>query len=317
MLRHVEPLGRLGVEVSVAELGRRSIPTLSGYDAVWWHRGLLGPAMLRRLDRARPRGAAMVLDYDDPLPHSARGGGRSSLSRRWKFAALLKRMDAAMAASGSLAALARGRVGRVTVVPMAVDLPRDLPAERAASAGEAAGGRDGDGVELIWAGSPATQPYLDAIAPALAEVSRRRPGVVLRLVSHAPPSMGGVPVRHEPWSPAAEEAALRTGAVGLCPMPDTAWTRGKCPYKVLRYMAYALPWVGSDVGENRVAAGPASSPRGLLAADAAQWVEALVGLIDDAGRRGAMGRAGRAYVEAHHQRDAVARRIAAVLRGEA
>jgi len=81
-------------------------------------------------------------------------------------------------------------------------------------------------------------------------VAGLRPGVRLRLVGHEPIAFGGIEVDFRPWSPGEQDLALRECDIGLCPMPDTPWTRGKCPYKVLQYMAHAMPWVGSAVGEN-------------------------------------------------------------------
>lgn len=310
VLRHVEPLASRGVAVSTHRFDGAALPEVAGFDAVWWHRGLLGPLQLHRLRRLRRHGPPIVLDFDDPLPYSAKGGGRPSLTRRLKFRGLVRSVDAAMAGSRTLAGLAEPWCRDVTVVPMAVDLLGPSDEEQPAVGG------DNDGaVSLVWVGSPATRPYLEAILPAIIDAAsgRRRPRVRLRVVAHRPIEAEGVAVHYEPWSPEAEDAALRSGDVGLCPMPDTPWTRGKCPYKALQYMAHGLAWIGSDVGENRVTAGPGGE-RALLAGDRASWVEAIRALADDAPRRRKMGAAGRAYVEANHSRTAVAEKIAGVFR---
>src|SRR5690606_13466323 len=143
-------------------------------------------------------------------------------------------------ASEHLAEIARRYCDRVMVVPMAVDAPASV-VQIARRPGP---------LQLLWLGSRATQSYLDVIAPVLAELGRRRPDVMLRVVGHEPVEFGPLKVDFRKWSPQEQEAALRQCHVGLCPMPDTVWTRGKCPYKVLQYMAYGMPWVGSAVGEN-------------------------------------------------------------------
>ena len=98
------------------------------------------------------------------------------------------------------------------------------------------------------------------------------------------------------------------------PMPDTPWTRGKCPFKTLQYLASGMAWIGSAVGENVVLAGDPAAPRGLCASNEDEWSAALVRLVDDAALREEMGRRGRAYAKAHHDRERLADRLAAIWR---
>lgn len=278
------------------------------YDGVWWHRHLLSPLLLPRLRLCARR---LLFEYDDPLTYSARAGGRPSLVRRIRFAAMLKRCDAALAGSSDLAELARPYCQQVVIHPMAVDLPEAVPDREPA-----------DKVELLWLGSRATQPYLELIRPALEQLE-----VTLRLVAHESMTFGSIRVDFRPWSPQEQNAALRQCHLGLCPMPDTPWTRGKCPYKVLQYMAYGMPWVGSAVGENLVTCGIApgraaagaghdwgGGTRGLCAATTEQWLNALRRLIDDHHLRRRMGQAGRIYVEREHNRSTLTKRLALVMR---
>ena len=185
-------------------------------------------------------------------------------------------------------------------------------------------------VEMLWLGSKSTQRFLRELAPALAEVGRLRPNARLRVVGHEEFAAGPLNVDFRRWSPAEQELALGECDIGLCPMPDTPWTRGKCPYKVLQYMAAGMAWVGSAVGENLVSAGenrgqtPISQtksvsvpdfPRGLCAASDEQWVQALTRLIDDAALRRSMGASGLVYVRRIHEREMLADRLAEILRG--
>jgi glycosyltransferase involved in cell wall biosynthesis len=122
-------------------------------------------------------------------------------------------------------------------------------------------------------------------------------------------------VDYRPWSPQEQDLALRECDVGLCPMPRTRWTAGKSPYKVLQYMAHAMPWVGSAVGDNLVLAGAdAPEARGVCVASPEQWVEALIRLADDGALRERLGAKGRAYVQQHHSRESVASLLAETLR---
>ena len=308
VLDHVAPLARRGVEVAWREIPagsaapRALLDEAAEADVVWWHRYLIGPWPWA-LGRWRKAARRIAFDFDDPLTYRSRGG--VSFGRRAKFAMLLARCDAVLAGNEYLAELARPHGRDVTVLPMAVPIPEVVPRPP---------GRAGRS-ELLWLGGRATGRYLDELMAALDELAARRPEVTLRVVGHAVPPARRVQVDFRPWSPAEQEAALRECRIGLCPMPDTPWTRGKCPYKVLQYMAFGMAWVGSAVGENVRTAGVApAEATGLLAADDGQWVQALTRLVDDPSACEAMGARGRAYVEANHSEDVLADRLAGLFR---
>ena len=302
---YVDPLAARGITIDCLELPhpargqRRALDRLAGCEVVWWQRHLLAPWWLPRLRR---RARRIVFDFDDPLDRSATGGGRRSLTRRMRFALMLRRCDVAVAASPMLADLARPHCPRVHVVPMAVDLPRP---RRAPPPGP---------VQLLWLGSAATQPYLTSIRAPLERLGAARPDLSLRLVAHASATFGRLTVDHRPWSPREQDAALGACHIGLCPMPDTIWTRGKCPYKVLQYMAHAMPWAGSPVGQNVAMAGAGEDATGLCAADDDQWLGHIERLTSDDALRARLGAAGRRRIEREHDRTILTDRIAAILR---
>ncbi|MCG3178417.1 MAG: hypothetical protein BIFFINMI_00744 [Phycisphaerae bacterium] len=308
VLRYLSLLADRGVRVDARTMpadrrGRRALRReLADFDLLWWHRYLIPPWRSGSWRRAARR---ILFDFDDPIHLGSRGASRT---RRFKFRHWLRRCDAALAANDYLADAARPHCPVVHVVPMGVDAP-GAPADRPA----------GRPFTLLWMGSQPTQRYLDELAPALSELGRRRPDATLRLVAHAPADPRFAPLRVDwrRWSPQEQAAALAECDVGLCPMPDTPWTRGKCPFKVLQYMAHGLPWVGSPVGENLRYAGPGDQPRGLLADDPAQWLAAIGRLADDAEAARAMGRRGRQYVLAHHDRAVLADRLADLFRAAA
>jgi len=282
----VWPSSRQGQRSLLAEMAKA--------DAVWWHRHITAAPTARRVRAAARR---WVIDYDDPLNYSSRGGGTPSWTRRRRFAATVGRVDAVLTASAFLADLAKPYCHRVEVTPMAVDLPDRVP-DRAADAGHP--------VTLLWLGSKSTQPYLQEIASVFGALP---PGVTLRIVGGEPMDVPGIAVDHRPWSPREQDLALREADVGLCPMPDTVWTRGKCPYKTLQYMAWGLPWVGSAVGENVVAAGQDPSLRGLAVSSPAEWSQAISQLASDVSLRRRMGTLGRSYLENVHDRGVLTQQL--------
>jgi hypothetical protein len=137
----------------------------------------------------------------------------------------------------------------------------------------------------------------------------------MRIVGHSPMACGDMKVDFRQWSLTEQDRALRECHIGLCPMPDTVWTRGKCPYKVLQYMAYAMPWVGDAVGENLVTAGDDRSPRGFCARGADHWRECVRRLVVDRTLAADMGARGRHFVREQHDRATLARQLAGILRG--
>ncbi|MBI1370665.1 MAG: hypothetical protein GC162_18665 [Planctomycetes bacterium] len=300
VLEYIEPLKRRGIAVTPMTLPtgfgeqRRFIASLNEANIVWWHRHLLPPLLVGSLKGVK---APVVFDFDDPLTFASGGGYRPSLTRRIRFASMLRRCAAALAGSTYLQELARPYCADVHIVPMALTLDGDAPPS------------DGP-VELLWLGSASTQPYLDLIRQPLDELGAERPQVKLRLVAHEPMSFGRLAVDFRRWSQAEQAAALAACHVGLCPMPDTPWTRGKCPFKVLQYMGHRMAWIGSAVGENIVYAGGGS--RGVCAASSEQWLAAMKDMVDQPLLRRRLGEQGRQYVQAHHEREALADRLAEI-----
>ncbi|MEM9419946.1 MAG: glycosyltransferase [Planctomycetota bacterium] len=268
-------------------------------DAVWWHRNILTTRDGKAVRAAAKR---WVIDFDDPLSYSSKNGGQPSWVRRRRFNATVGRADASLVGSQFLAELAEPFGHRVEIMPMAVDLPDAVPLRESA---------EGQPVTLLWLGSASTQVYLREIGDVFSKLDTQVP-LRLRLVGGEKLEFPGskIEVDHRPWSPKEQDRALREADLGLCPMPNTLWTRGKCPYKILQYMAWGLPWVGSAVGENIVAAGEGDSARAFTAETNEAWAQAIVRLAEDVAMRRAMGDRGRAYVEAVHGRTALTQQLA-------
>lgn len=198
---------------------------------------------------------------------------------------------------------------RVHVVPTAIDCERFSPGTPQSSA---APDRP---VVFGWTGTSGNFPYLERIAPAVRAALDVLPGALLHVVADRRPPLSEVPasrIRFERWTPAREAAALRAMDVGLMPLDDTDWTRGKCSFKMLQYMATGLPTVVSPVGMNVEVLAHGES--GVAAATPAAWTEALVSLARDAALRARLGRTGRAVVLAHYDVPVIAARLARVFR---
>jgi len=162
-----------------------------------------------------------------------------------------------------------------------------------------------DDFHVGWIGSPSTVGSLKLLGDTLG-----MQGVEIRFMGGAPPPTGAAEFSAEPWTFAGEVAFVQQLSVGLMPLPDTPWSRGKCALKALQYMACGVPCIASPVGaacdviEDGV--------NGLFAQTPDDWRNAIASLRDRA-RRKAMGEAARATVEENFSLKRAAPRMVAAL----
>src|SRR5262249_34791093 len=134
-----------------------------------------------------------------------------------------------------LAEYARQFNQRVTVVPSSVDTECFQPMPKESQR---------DRVIVGWTGSSTSQTYLEAFAPMLRALTARYP-VELRVHSDREPELPGVPYHWRRWSAETEAAEIAAFDIGLMPMPNEDWARGKCAMKALLYQACGVPAVCS------------------------------------------------------------------------
>jgi glycosyltransferase involved in cell wall biosynthesis len=207
--------------------------------------------------------------------------------------------DLVVVGNSWLAEIWRAWSPAVEILPTAVDIDRYFVAplpERAT---------------IGWIGTAGNLAYLAAIAPALADVLRRFPATTIAVCSDRPPDLAGLPVHYVPWSSTIEADFLGSITVGVMPLADGPWERGKCSLKMLQYMAAGRPCVVSPVGMNKELL--AEGEFGLAASTSDEWREALCGLLADRDAAARMGARGR-NVAARYSVAALAPRLAELLR---
>lgn len=194
----------------------------------------------------------------------------------------------------------------VVIIPTAVDTDRFRPGPRS------------DRPVVGWSGSSSGLPYLTAIEPQLKRVMDAVPGAILRVVCDQPPVLTQIPpekVEYIRWSPESEVAAIQGMSVGLMPLDDTPWSRGKCAYKMLLYMSCGVPAVVSNVGMNVEVL---SKARVGLGVDGDHgWDDALIEMLRADADLPAMGDAARNVVLDHYSIRVVAPMVAEALNGVA
>jgi glycosyltransferase involved in cell wall biosynthesis len=280
------------------EVARRAGP----YDAVWLYRTLLlgGPALIEAL-LART-GPPIVYDFDDAIWLTKTVDANrafSFLKFSGKTAKICRQASAVVVGTEALAAYTRAFNADVTVVPSTVDVDLYTPAPP----------RQAGPLVLGYSGSPTTIEYLETIGPLLRRFAQTA-DIELRVMG-AEFALPGVKVVTTPWSAARELEELRSYDIGLMPLDDDPWTRGKGGMKALLYMSVGVPVVASPVG---AATDIIEDGRnGLLCRTEDEWLSALERLVGDSALRRRLGQAGRATVEARYSPRVQVPRIVEVL----
>jgi len=295
---------------------RRSVDRLSlvlgraDYDLLFVYREAfpIGPPWLERL-LARPGCPPIVYDFDDAvfLPNTSEANRVISfLKYPHKVDTIVEKSAMVIAGNDYLAGYARRHNGRVTVIPTCVDTDQFVPRSSAPS--------DSHDRRLVfgWIGSQTTASYLEALGPVLTRVNRARPFELRVAGAGRDLRFDGVTVSNVTWSLSDEVALFNTCDVGVYPLTDDEWAKGKCGFKAIQFMACGVPVVASAVGVNREIID--DGVNGFLASSEDEWVEKLTRLADDPALRRRMGDAGRQRIEERYSLRVNAPRMADALR---
>ena len=264
------------------------------YDACLLQREFVSTLATLEFLASRPR----FLDVDDAI--FLHRGGRPA--RR-----LAQTCDAVICGNAYLADWFGRWNRRTSVVPTAINTdsycPRHDPVPRE--------------VRVIgWIGTSSNFRYLLTIQGALARVFAARPRARLRIVSDRPPHLPALPadrIEFVRWTQRREILDIQSMDVGIMPLDDSAWARGKCSFKMLQYMACGLPVVVSPVGMNAEVL--AKGACGIGASSEAEWVEALIALLDNEELCTHFGAGGRFLAQSHFSITTVAPTLARLLLG--
>jgi glycosyltransferase involved in cell wall biosynthesis len=282
----------------------RDLSVARRFDVAWVYRDAfpLGYPIFERAVAAL--GVPYVHDFDDAiwLPNSTEA---NRLVAPLKFAgktAIVARHAACVTVGNEyLATWARQHQADVRVLPTTIDTDRYQPVE----------GRVADGPLCVgWSGSTTTIPHLRTVEDVLRRLQQER-GIAIRVISDVDYVLPGATVESIRWQEETEPQDLAPIDIGIMPLPDDEWSRGKCGAKALQYMARAIPTVMSPVGVNAdIAAGGAA----LTASTHDEWHAAITRLLDDADLRRTLGAAGRRRVEDRFSVQAIAPAYVSVVR---
>jgi glycosyltransferase involved in cell wall biosynthesis len=277
------------------------------YDAVLLFReaALIGPAIYERL--LAKTGTPMIYDFDDSIWMQQPDVNRSifSLLHFHRKTKTICRVAAAVSAGNDfLADYARLVNSNVHVVPTTIELgDYDQSPE------------PGPGGPFIvcWTGSTTTLVHFEHARPALEQLASRLP-LAVKIICNEPPKqpVAGAEMRFVPWSAEAEAREIAQSHVGIMPLPDNEFSRGKCGLKALQCMAAARPVVVSPVGVNTAIV--EHGRNGFLASTTEEFVDALTQLASSPELRARLGAAAYETVKENYSASIGAAKFADVVR---
>ncbi len=291
------------ITLTARAIGRRIkvLRQLHNYDLVYIYNeaALLGPALAEHYIRSKR--IPFVFDFDDAIfLHYTYISPVNRYLRLLKFpgktGSICREASHVIVGNSYLADYALKFNSNVTIVPSTVDTDSYTLADS-----------PGNEVPVIaWTGSYSTVQYLDTLRPVLQNLSKTQ-RFKLRVIGVPDYQIEGVDVEAIPWRSETEVADLRGIDIGVMPMPEDAWTRGKCGMKALQFMALGIPTVCAPVGVNSTII--RQNENGLLASTDDEWTESLTRLLTSRSLREELGKQGRATIEANYSKAIHAPRV--------
>lgn len=289
------------VRAVLSNMSRRrdELAAVAEYDVVYVFReaALLGPPWFER--KIARSGVPMVFDFDDAVFVAYRSPSNGYLSYL-KFpqkTGEICRLSAHVIAGNQYLADYAGRFNpNVTIVPTTIDTVKYQQTERA----------EREAVTIGWSGSFSTVQHLDTIRDTLQELAKDE-NFTLRVIGTPDYKLEGVDVEALQWRSETEIVDLQQIDIGLMPLPDDQWSKGKCGLKALQYMALGIPTICSPVGVNSTII--ADGENGFIADTKDEWIAKLKELIHSPEQRRRVGAAGRKTVEGEYSAAVQAPRV--------
>lgn len=275
------------------------------FDALFVQREALpiGPAFFETV--VARLGLPLIYDFDDAiyLPRSSKANRWVSwLKQPQKTARIIEQSKVVIVGNQVLSAYASQYNPNVTIIPSSIDAEHYTlrpPQQQSTTP-----------VTIGWVGSNTNLDYVADLAPVLRAVGERYP-IQVHIVGGTV-MLPGVNVECRPWRLENEISDLHSFDIGIMPLPDEPWTRGKGGFKAIQYMGVGLPVVTSPVGINQEIV--THGKNGFLVANDAEWQTALTRLVADAALRNQLGQAGRVTVEQQYSTQVNAPKLLATIR---
>jgi glycosyltransferase involved in cell wall biosynthesis len=253
------------------------------FDAVLLHKkrlNLFDAKILRHFSKT------IIYDFDDAIMYSPTKPDSDWTSHFRLFRRTAKMVDVMIAGNEYLAEHARRYCSNVYLLPTGLDTKPFNKAENTASHNK---------IRLVWIGSKITLRYLSGIQEVLEQIGKTGTQAVLRIIADDFFDMDYMAVEKRKWSLDSQYSDLLECDIGLAPLPDDRFTRGKCAFKILQYFAAGLPVIASPVSVNGEFIH--KSRAGVIAETSEQWKEEILKMVQDAALRDRLGQNARQFVQ--------------------
>jgi len=228
-----------------------------------------------------------IVDYDDAIFHNY-DLSPNKLIRfflRNKIGSVMKHAETVIAGNSYLASKAENSGAKnVVIIPTVIDISRY----------EVKNKPNHNTTIIGWIGSPSTFKYVKSIFPVFEALAKKYP-VEVHIVGAKENSPVSFPVKFIEWTEASEVQSIQNFDIGIMPLEDSLWEKGKCAYKLIQYMACGIPVVASPVGMNAEVV--KDGINGYLAMNQKQWISALEGMLSDKTKYCIFGHSGRQFIE--------------------
>jgi glycosyltransferase involved in cell wall biosynthesis len=285
---YLDTLRAAGIDYRIEQLPqwilsrRRLFMQAKDFGAVFLHKKTLNPFDAYYLKKYAKK---IIYDFDDAIMFDDKHPEKFHHKRQASFRRTVTLADLVIAGNVYLAEHAKKFNPNVEILPTGLDTKAYNTIIKKTGNGK---------IRLVWIGSRPTLPHLKQIAPALEEIGTRFDNVILRIISNKFFDLQNIPVEKQSWSLETEATQLLSSDIGLAPLADNNFTKGKCGFKILQYQAAGLPVVASPVGVDAELV--RDGINGYHAVTVTDWVEKLSALVKDVSLRTMMGQSARQTV---------------------
>ncbi|MEM8938758.1 MAG: glycosyltransferase family 4 protein [Bacteroidota bacterium] len=265
----------------------KSIIEAKAFDVVYIYRDafFFGTFFERWLKKISSK---IIYDFDDAIwlmDKNANQGIFNKLKNPKKTATISKLADLVIVGNKFLATYAKQFNSNVTIIPSTIDFATYSMIPK----------KEQKRICIGWTGSFSTIKYFETVVPALKLVKKKYGSkVYFKLIGEPTYKNQELGITGLSWNSATELEDLMELAIGIMPLPDSAWTRGKCGMKALQYMGLEIATIISPIGVNKEII--QDGENGFLASSTKDWVEKISLLIENADLRKRLGKAGRETV---------------------
>ncbi|MEX2591326.1 MAG: glycosyltransferase family 4 protein [Anditalea sp.] len=236
-------------------------------------------------------GGKYIVDYDDAIFHNydLHRFFWVRLMYKRKIDKIMKYSQKVLVGNGYLASRAKKSGAReIIYLPTVIDAERYIASPKLGINSRP---------KIGWIGSPSTLKHLKGILSVLEKLNKKQPFDLVIIGGGESIGFSGTETLVS-WSEEGEVMEIQKLDIGIMPLSDNSWEKGKCAYKLIQYMACGLPVVGSPVGVNKDVI--LQGVNGFLPANENEWISYLDQLITDKELRVQMGKAGAKTVQHHY-----------------